>query len=88
MTLYQVNIKLLTGVFHTIIHLGYPTICDLRPEDKKRVRELIEQVARLGSEKENLLGEMAKERDAYRGLLEALKTQCHEMSENKSNILS
>jgi len=45
-------------------------------------------VARLGCEKENLEGEMVKERSAYQGLLETLKAQYHETAEKKNNILS
>ena len=59
---------------------------DLCPEDKRRVRGLIEQVARLGSENRRLEGEILKERDVSKELLENLKTHNH-LLEEKRDIL-
>ena len=61
---------------------------DLCPADKRRVKGLIEEVARLGSEKERLQGEMSRERQALETLLHSLKAQHHQVVKQKKDILN
>lgn len=63
------------------------TLKDLCPEDKRKVKNLLEEVARLGSEKERLEGEMVREREALEGVLERLKAKHHRMVREKKDIL-
>ncbi len=51
------------------------------------MKSLVEEVARLGSEKEKLESEMTRERTALQGLLENLKTQHHKVEVEKKDIL-
>ena len=67
--------------------LGRPTLRDLCLEDKRRVKNLVEEVARLGTEKERLELEMVKERAALQSLLDNLNTKHHLVVEEKKNIL-
>jgi hypothetical protein len=66
---------------------GRHTLNNLCPEDKCRVKGLVEEVARLGSEKEKLEGDMSKERQALQGLLEKLTQQQHKLVREKKDIL-
>lgn len=50
------------------------------------MKSLIEEVARLGSEKEKLEGEMTRERGALQGLLEDLKAKHHKVVQEKEDI--
>jgi len=52
------------------------------------VRNLIEEVARLGSEKEKMAGEMARERAALESMLEKLKAKHHKVVKEKKDILT
>ena len=51
------------------------------------MKSLIEEVARLDSEKEKMESEMTRERTALQGLLEDLKTQHDKVVEEKRDIL-
>lgn len=74
---------------HTCLHPGLkPTIRDLCPDDKRRVKGLVEAVARLGSEKDKLESEMLQERVALQGLLENLTNQHHRLLRAKKDILN
>lgn len=72
---------------HCDPHPGHPTLRDLCPEDRRRVKGLVEEVARLGSEKDKLEGEMSRERVALQGLLENLTNQQHRLVREKKDIL-
>lgn len=67
---------------------GHISLRDLCPEDKCRVKGLVEEVARLGSEKEKLEGEMSQERIALQGLLENLTKKQHQLVREKKDILA
>lgn len=68
--------------------LGCPTLRDLCPEDKRRVKNLVEEVARLGTEKERMELEMVRERAALQSLLQNLHTKHHQVVKEKKNILT
>ena len=51
------------------------------------MKGLVEEVARLGSEKEKLEGEMSRERIALQGLLENLTNKQHQLVMEKKDIL-
>ena len=51
------------------------------------MKHLIEEVARLGTEKEKLQSEMTREREALEGVLERLKVKHHKVVKEKKDIL-
>ena len=49
------------------------TLCELCPEDKRRVRQLVEQLAVVGAEKEQLEKQIFDDRHQFSDLLTKLK---------------
>lgn len=66
---------------------GRPSLKELCPEDKHRVRLLIEQLARTSSEKEAMEDQVKEERKQFATLLEKLKEQHHKVVKEKKDIL-
>ena len=63
------------------------TLKDLCSEDKHRVRQLIEDLARVGSEKEIIERSLRNEREQNQELLSRMKKQQLELAEEKHHIL-
>ena len=61
---------------------------ELCPEDKNRIKLLIEQLARTSSEKEEIETEAKEERRQFVMLLEKLKTEHHRVVKEKKDILT
>ena len=72
---------------HTHTHTGRPSLKELCPEDKRRVRLLIEQLARTSSEKEAMEDQVKEERREFTLLLDKLKKQHHKVVKEKNDIL-
>ena len=66
---------------------GRPSLKELCPEDKCRVRLLIEQLARTSCEKEAMEDQVKKERKQFAILLEKLKEEHHKVVQEKKDIL-
>lgn len=59
---------------------------DLCPEDKRRVKQLIEQLARTSTDKEAMEGRMKEERRQFTLLLDKLKKQHHKVVKEKKEV--
>ena len=59
---------------------------DLCPEDKQRVKQLIEQLARTSTEKEAMEDRMREERRQFSLLLDKLKKQHHKVVKEKKEV--
>ena len=68
--------------------IGRPSLKDLCPEDKHRVKQLIEQLARTSSEKEAMEDKVKEERRQFTVLLDKLKKQHHKVVKEKKDIQS
>ena len=66
---------------------GRPSLKDLCPEDKRRLKQLIEQLARTSTEKEAMENRVEEERKQFTLLLEKLKKQHHKVVSEKKHIL-
>lgn len=66
---------------------GRPSLKELCPEDKHRVRLLIEQLAKTSCEKEAMEDQVKEERKQFAMLLEKLKKQHHKVVKEKKDIL-
>ena len=72
---------------HIYSQPGRPSLKELCPEDKRRVRLLIEQLARTSCEKEAMEDQVKEERKQFAILLEKLKEQHHKVVKEKKDIL-
>ena len=63
------------------------TLKDLCPEDKGKVKQLIQDLARVGSDKERLEALQVEERKRFRELLAAVRDEYKKTTEEKQNIL-
>ena len=66
--------------------IGRPSLKDLCPEDKQRVKQLIEQLARTSTEKEAMEDRMREERRQFSLLLGKLKKQHHKVVKEKKEV--
>ena len=65
---------------------GRPSLKDLCLEDKQRVKQLIEQLARTSTEKEAMEDKMREERRQFTLLLDKLKKQHHKVVKEKKEV--
>ena len=66
---------------------GRSTLKDLCPEDKGKVKQLIQDLAKVGSDKERLEALQAEERKRFRELLAAVRNEYKKTAEEKEHIL-
>lgn len=67
--------------------VGRPSLKELCLEDKRRVRQLIEELARVSSEKEMAEERLRGERKAFQELLLQLRSEHQEVVKEKQGIL-
>ena len=67
--------------------LGRPSLKELCPDDKRRVRQLIEELARVSSEKETAEERLRGERKAFQEILLQLRSEHREVLKEKQGIL-
>ena len=67
--------------------IGRPSLKELCPEDKHRVRQLIEELVRVGSEKEKAEERLRGERKEFQELLLQLRSQHQKVVKEKQGIL-
>ena len=65
---------------------GHPSLKDLCPEDKGRVKQLIEQLARTSTDKEAMECRMKEERKQFTLLLDKLKKHHHKVVKEKKEV--
>ena len=65
---------------------GRPSLKDLCPEDKGRVKQLIEQLARTSTDKEAMECRMKEERKQFTLLLDKLKKHHHKVVKEKKEV--
>ena len=65
----------------------HSTLKDLCPEDKGKVKQLIQDLARVGSDKDRLEALQAEERRRFRELLAAVRNEYKKTTEEKQHIL-
>ncbi|XP_077993967.1 protein hinderin-like [Glandiceps talaboti] len=64
-----------------------PALKDLRPEDKKRVANLIRELARIGEEKENAVEQLHLERFSFEERTQKLQDQYDSILKEREDIL-
>lgn len=69
------------------VKLGRSSLKELCPEDKHRVRQLIEELVRVGSEKEKAEEKLRGERKEFQELVLQLRSQHQKVVKEKQGIL-